>query len=176
MNLIVDAPLWLSVILVLALVAAAIEDALRLRISNLTCAVVFVSAVVAAALHGLSPALWQNLAICTAILLVGMAAFAAGWFGGGDVKLLAAIGLWLNLGAAVALLGATLLAGGIIAAAYIAVRRSKAARLGSERRDGKIPYGLAIVAGAFLLFGVQLSQRPATSADRLNGVIKQQLR
>lgn len=52
MNLIVDAPLWLSVILVLALVAAAIEDALRLRISNLTCAVVFVSAVVAAALHG----------------------------------------------------------------------------------------------------------------------------
>ena len=39
MNLIVGAPWWLIIILMLALGAAAIEDAVRLRISNLICAV-----------------------------------------------------------------------------------------------------------------------------------------
>src|SRR5206468_11763028 len=135
-------PLWLSAILIIALAAAAIEDALRLRISNLTCAVVFVGAILAAALHGFSPSLWQNAMICIAILALGMPAFAAGWFGGGDVKLLAAVGLWLNLSAAVALIATVVIAGGIIAAIYIAARSWKAARQGSKRRYGKVPYGL----------------------------------
>jgi prepilin peptidase CpaA len=168
MNLIVGAPLWLSLLLIVALAAAAIEDALRLRISNLTCAVVFIGAIVAAALHGFSPSLWQNALMCLAILAVGMPAFAAGWFGGGDVKLLAAIGLWLDLGSAAALIAAVFMAGGIIAALYIAARSWKAARRSSVRRDGKVPYGLAIVAGAFVMFGIQLSETPANSVAGLN--------
>jgi prepilin peptidase CpaA len=163
MNLIVVAPLWLTLLLILALLAAAIEDALRLRISNLTCAVVFVGAIVAAALHGFSLDLWQNVVVCVAILALGMPAFAAGWFGGGDVKLLAAVGLWLDLSAAVALIATVLIAGGIIAAIYIGARSWNATRKGLLRRHGKVPYGLAIVAGAFFLFSIQLSDRPASS-------------
>jgi hypothetical protein len=39
-NLLVTAPIWLIGILTAAVLAAAVEDAVRLRISNITCAVV----------------------------------------------------------------------------------------------------------------------------------------
>ena len=47
MNLVPGAPLWLLAILFAAMAAAAIEDFLRLRISNITCAAVFAAAVIA---------------------------------------------------------------------------------------------------------------------------------
>ena len=50
MNLIVGSPVWLTILLALALAAAAIEDAVRLRISNLTCATVLIGAILAMAL------------------------------------------------------------------------------------------------------------------------------
>src|SRR5437764_12004603 len=148
MNLIVSSPWWLIALLVLALVAGAVEDGIRLRISNITCAAVFIGALVAAGFHGFSSTLWQNVVVCVVILVVGTAAFAAGWFGGGDVKLLAAIGLWLDLRAATGLVAAVFIAGGLIALLFIAGRLVIFSGQASKKRDRRIPYGLAIVAGA----------------------------
>jgi prepilin peptidase CpaA len=155
MNLVTTSPTWLVIVLMLTLAAAAIEDAARLRISNLTCGVVFVTALVAMALHGFSLSLWQNAVVCIAILVLGLPAFAAGWFGGGDVKLLAALGLWLNLQAALSLIAAVFIAGGVVALLFIAVRLARRDR----RKNGRIPYGLAIAVGAVATFGMQLHER-----------------
>src|SRR3954467_5641710 len=97
LNLVATAPLWLLVLFALALIAAAVEDGLRLRISNVTSLTVLAAAVVAAIIAGPSWALWQHVAVFVGLLMLGTAAFSAGWLGGGDVKLLATIGLWFGL-------------------------------------------------------------------------------
>ena len=158
MNLIVDSPAWLVVILLAALLAAAVEDAARLRISNITCLAVLLSALVAMGLQGFPLSLWQNGVVFLAILVVGTPLFAAGKMGGGDIKLLACLGLWMNFSAAVWLLAATLIAGGLLAFGFITVRLLRR-RDGEERRRARsrgIPYGLAIAAGACLVFAGQL--------------------
>lgn len=151
--------MWLIALLAAALAAAAIEDAVRLRISNATCLVVLVAAIVAMALHGFPLVLWQNLVVFLVLLVVGTIVFSTGQVGGGDVKLLACLGLWVSLSAAPWLVASIFIAGGMIALAYLAVgvvRRST--RRGEAKRIGQtqIPYGLAIVAGAALVFAGQL--------------------
>ena len=160
MNLILGAPWWLVAFLCLALVAAAVEDAVRLRISNLTCVAVLIGALAAMAIHGFSWTLWQNGLVCLAILAIGTPLFAAGWLGGGDVKLLAALGLWFDLNAAVGLIVAVLLAGGMVSVVYLVIWRMTQRR---RRSDNRIPYGLAIVAGAFFIVGVQWNARPSNA-------------
>ena len=175
MNLVASAPVWLIALLAASLAAAAIEDAIRLRISNATCLVVLVAAIVAMALQGFPFALWQNVVVFLALLVLGTLVFATGKVGGGDVKLLACLGLWVNLSAAPWLVAIDFLAGGLIALVYLAVgvlRRSR--RRGDGKRIGQtqIPYGLAIVAGAALVFAGQLGvmapkhERPLPFAHR----------
>ena len=150
MNLVTDAPTWLLALLFAALAAAAIEDFVRRRISNITCAMVFVTALIAMGLQGFTIDLWQNLAVFAVLLTLGTLMFASGKIGGGDVKLLASLGLWVNILAGVWLLFATVLAGGVLAIAYILARQLHG------RRSKGIPYALAIVAGATITFAGQL--------------------
>jgi prepilin peptidase CpaA len=150
---------WLIALLAAALAAAAIEDAIRLRISNATCLVVLVAAIVAMALHGFPLALWQNLVVFLVLLVLGTLVFATGKVGGGDVKLLACLGLWVNLSAGPWLVASIFLAGGLIALVYLAVgvlRRTRRRDGGKRVGQTQIPYGLAIVAGAALVFAGQL--------------------
>jgi prepilin peptidase CpaA len=156
-NLIVGSPAWLIVILIAAVAAAAVEDAMRLRISNITCVVIFLAAIVAMALQAFPLELWQNLVVFALILAVGTAVFATGHMGGGDVKLLACVGLWMNFSAAMWLVASALIAGGLLAIAFIASRpfRGKAGE-NNKRASKNIPYGLAIAAGAGLVFSGQL--------------------
>lgn len=157
MNLIVGSPTWLIAILIVAIAAAAIEDAVRLRISNITCLVVLAAALAAMGLQGFSLSLWQNAAVFIAVLALGTAVFAAGQMGGGDVKLLACLGLWMSFSAAVWLLASTLIAGGVLALGFIASRPFRQSTGESRRTASKnIPYGLAIAAGACLVFSGQL--------------------
>jgi|SRR5207253_4368108 len=151
MNVIAHAPMWLLAALFAALAAAAVEDFIRLRISNITCAAVLVTALVAMGLEGFPIALWENGLVFLVLLVCGTLLFAAAKVGGGDVKLLAGLGLWVNISAGVWLLATTLLAGGVLALIYIAVRHLR----GGKQSRG-IPYGLAIVAGAGLIFAGQL--------------------
>ena len=175
MNLILTAPTWLIVVLVLALLAAALQDAIRFKISNLTCGIVLLTAIVAMVLQGFSMSLWQNLSVCIAILVLGTAAFAGGWLGGGDVKLLAVLGLWFDLRSAVALLAAVFIAGGLVAFLYIAARWARLRKQSLDKGGGRVPYGIAIAAGALFMFGVQFQQRPTNSVvEQIRAIEAQQ--
>ena len=160
MNLAVEAPQWLALLLTVLLLAAAAEDSVRLRISNVTVLLVMVTAVIAAVVVGPELAVWQNVAVFAALLAVGTPMFAAGKLGGGDVKLLAAVGLWFDLKGALWMLLDVVLAGGILAILIIALRslgwsekmRRRAVIL---RPGGGIPYGVAIAAGALIAMALQ---------------------
>jgi prepilin peptidase CpaA len=168
-NLIVGAPLWLIVLLAISLIAAAIEDAVRLRISNVTCLAVFATALIAMAIRGFPPELWQNVIVFALLLLCGTAAFAARLLGGGDVKLLAAVGLWMSFPSAVWLLAAVFISGGVLAVLFILARPMRRRIIDSRGKPGssEIPYGLAIVSGALIVFAVQ-SGALVTEADKPN--------
>jgi len=154
MNLVASAPLWLLVFLAILILAAAVEDTLRLRISNLTCAGVLVLAIVAMFASGFSVSLWQNAAVFAALLVVGTLVFATGQMGGGDVKLLAALGAWVNLKGGVWLVTTVFLAGGLLALGFIVARVIRGKPIKRAAKGG-VPYGLAIAAGAGLTFAVQ---------------------
>ena len=160
MNLVASAPAWLLLVLAFLLAAAAIEDAVRLRISNATCLGVLVAAVIAMGFAGFPAALWQNVLVFGVLLVGGMFLFSAGKMGGGDVKLMAVIGLWTDLKAGIWLLASVMLAGGVLAILYLlgrSVLRKRRKREGIEdKRGAGIPYGLAIVTGAAFVFAMQL--------------------
>lgn len=155
MNLASAAPTWVFVILCALLAAAALEDAIRLRISNLTSAGVFGLAFVAAAYTGFSVLLWQNALVFALLITSGALVFATGQMGGGDVKLLAALGLWFNIEGAIWLLAAVFISGGLLGVGFIAVRLARGNGLKRRRDKGGIPYGVAIAAGAFITFASQ---------------------
>lgn len=160
MNLAAEAPQWLALVFMILLAAAAIQDALRLRISNITVLLVIIAAIVAAIFAGPELRLWQNLAVFAFLLAVGTPIFAAGKLGGGDVKLLAAAGLWFSLSGALTMLISVLIAGGVLALVIIILRMfgwSEAAREKAVilRPKGGIPYGVAIAAGALIAVSMQ---------------------
>lgn len=160
MNLAADAPQWLALILAVLLLAAAAEDAARLRISNATVALVLLGAIAAAVVAGPEAGLWQNLAVFAALLVLGTPLFAAGKLGGGDVKLLAATGLWFDIEGAGWMLLYVFLTGGALALAIIAARAvgwsdSVRQRVAVLRPRSGIPYGVAIAAGALIAIALQ---------------------
>ena len=150
MNLIAASPLWLLIVLGCAMVAAAIQDAARFRISNITVLVVLAGAVAAALIKGPTWALWQNLAVFVIVLGLGTAAFSARWLGGGDVKLFAAAGLWFNFSSALTFVVLVLLSGGIVAVCYVLTRPFRPAPPGGKMAR-RIPYGIAIAVGALVM-------------------------
>jgi prepilin peptidase CpaA len=112
-------------------------------------------AIVAMGLHGFPAALWQNALVFAAVLVVGTFAFGRGWLGGGDVKLLAVVGLWVGFRGAIALLAAVFIAGGVIAAVYIAKGAMKGVARHQRKKARNVAYGVAIAAGALVTFAVQ---------------------
>lgn len=146
MNLLRDAPFTIQLLLALLLAGAAIQDVARRKIPNWFCLAVAALAIVAAIIVGPTLALWQNAVIFAALLAVGVPLFAAGWLGGGDVKLLAALGLWANFAAIFPLLAGILITGGVLAAVSLFVRRKPAAG-----RSRGVPYGVAIAVGAAIV-------------------------
>ena len=160
MNLTAEAPQWLALILAILLITAAVEDAVRLRISNVTVGLVLISAITAAILAGPELRLWQNLVVFLALLAVGTPMFAAGKLGGGDVKLLASAGLWFDFAGALWFLIAVALAGGVLALLVLLIRSFNWSeeirrRVVLLRPGGGIPYGVAIAAGALIAMGLQ---------------------
>jgi len=159
-NLAAEAPQWLALIVAVLLLAAAAEDAVRLRISNLIVALVLVGAIVAAVLAGPELALWKNLVVFLALLGIGTPIFAAGKLGGGDVKLLAAVGLWFDFAGALWMVLAVVLAGGLLALVILILRsfgwsEEICRRVVLLRPRGGIPYGVAIAAGALFTMALQ---------------------
>ena len=149
MNLFATAPIWALIILGVLLAAAAAEDVARLRISNLTIAGVLLCGLAVMVVAGFPLALWENAVVFAILLIGGTLLFAANKIGGGDVKLLAALGLWVDLAGGVQLVAAVFIAGGVIALLYLAGPLLRGKRAAGRKRS--IPYGLAIVAGAVFM-------------------------
>ena len=151
----------LTVFPVLVIVAALTDISsftIPNRISALLIAAFFPAALVLARPFG---EVGMDLAVCAAALLAGMGMFAAGWIGGGDAKLLAAVSLWLGWSALPFFLLVTALAGGGLALMLLNVRSSLLrpylsagpgwlTRLTTPGAD--VPYGVAIAVGALAAF------------------------
>jgi prepilin peptidase CpaA len=154
LNLLAEAPLWCMAIFGALLSAASIQDAVQFRISNLLTLAVLLLAIVAAVVAGPEVRLWQNLAIFAALLTGGTLLFSAGKLGGGDVKLLAATGVWVNFRGSLSLLAAVFIAGGVLAVLLIVGRSFASERTSATvpvlRKGAGIPYGIAIAIGALV--------------------------
>ena len=161
MNLVSVAPLWLLAVLACAMIAAAVEDIARLRISNVTRLLVFAGAIAAALIVGPAWALWQNGVVFLAVLLLGTGAFSRGLLGGGDVKLFAAAGLWFDLGSAVWFVALVFLSGGLVAVVYLLIRPFR--RRAVAKKDRRIPYGIAIAVG---MLAAALLDRGSTAREQ----------
>ncbi|MBI0474014.1 peptidase [Sphingomonas sp. MA1305] len=132
--------------LALLLIAAGVEDARRREIANWKNAAIALAAPLwwYANGLGLGDVAWQ-LGIGLAVFLIFAGVFAAGWMGGGDVKMIAALALWLPAGALLNMLMLMALAGGVITALMLVDSKLR-------RRSGavEVPYGVAIAAAALL--------------------------
>jgi prepilin peptidase CpaA len=175
LNLIHAAPLWLLIVLGCAMVAAAVQDAARLRISNLTVVVVLLGAIAAALIRGPTWSLWENLVVFAAMLALGTLAFSRGWLGGGDVKLFAAAALWFDLSSALTFVVLVLLSGGFVAVGYLLTRPFRPVPPGGKMAR-RIPYGIAIAVGALAMilltpgtFGRHQPPSPASKYIPLGG-------
>jgi len=95
---------------------------------------------------------WPDVAIQVAVaaglFLLFALAFRFGAMGGGDVKLIAALGLWLPPQAVLAMLVIMSLAGGALTLAMLARHR-----LTKSEHQLEIPYGVAIAIGGIWLIG-----------------------
>jgi prepilin peptidase CpaA len=144
----------------LLLIAAAGWDMASFTIPNFLTMTLGGAFAIFAIAAGLAPAAigWHLLAGLLG-LVIGFALFAFGHIGGGDAKLFAAVALWIGLKNILpyALLSSVL--GGVLALGLLMlrqwplpaflVRQAWIAKL-HDKRSG-IPYGVALVAGAFIL-------------------------
>jgi prepilin peptidase CpaA len=143
-------------------IVAALTDVTSFTIPNRISVLLFVAFFPAALALGRPPAeAGLDLLVCLSALVAGMGMFAAGWIGGGDAKLFAAVSLWLGLGALPAFLLTTAIAGGGFAMLLMNVRSSPLrpylstgpqwlARLATP--GAEVPYGVAIAVGALAAF------------------------
>lgn len=137
----------LLAVLALLLIAAGVEDARRRTIANATNAAVALLAPAWWWAQGY--ALWPDVALQCALAAVVFAffagCFALGAMGGGDVKLIGALALWLPLAPLMQLLVVMSLAGGAVTLLMMAERR-----LHEKPGVLEIPYGVAIAFAGLL--------------------------
>lgn len=93
---------------------------------------------------------WQ-LAFAGGVLLLFGGLFAAGWMGGGDVKLLVALALWLPWVAFLKMFLTITILGGLLTLVLLVAHRLRKLSGAPE-----IPYGVAIAMGGLLMFGEPL--------------------
>lgn len=143
-------------------IVAGLKDATSFRIPNWI-SLALIAAFLPTALvvgAGLGP-IGVHLAVGAAALVLAMGMWTLGWIGGGDAKLFAAAALWLGWPSAGIFALVTALAGGALsvtllnlrsgwARAYVPAGPNWVERL--RLPGGKVPYGVAIAAGALVAF------------------------
>lgn len=133
--------------LAIALLVAAFTDIRRRQIDNWLNAAIALAAPAYWWAAGLS--LWPDIAmqvgLAAATFLVLAGLFALRLMGGGDVKLLSALALWLAPGMFVKLLVIMSLLGGFLTIVFAAWHYTV-----TRRRDAKIPYGVAIACAGLI--------------------------
>ncbi len=145
-----------AVVLILVTCTAALLDVRTRRIPN---ALTGMAALAALAVHvpGGPSAVLLSLAAMIAAFLVASLAFTAGWFGGGDVKLVAVCCGLAGGPGALALVLYVLVAGAVLAVVWalargrlVALLRSTAAVAahGAPVQAASLPYAVAIAGGS----------------------------
>ena len=130
----------LLVALAIALLVAAVTDIRRREIDNWLNAAIALGAPLFWIATGLtlSGIGWQ-LAVAAGALVIFAGLFAMGWMGGGDVKLLTALALWIQPYWFAQVIVVMALAGGVLTLVFAAWH------IATRRRDKPaIPYGIAI--------------------------------
>lgn len=144
--------IWRYALYALLLYAAA-RDVRAFIIPNFVSVAVLAALALALLVGGANAESWKNAAISGAIALaIGYALFAAGLMGASDGKLFAATAAWfapfalLELGFLISVAGCVL---ALLALGLAASRRNREQPL----LRTKIPYGVAIAAGAIIAGG-----------------------
>ncbi len=140
---------------------AAASDLLTMTIPN-RLSLALVAAFAALVLLGVVP--WRDapmhLAAGVLVLAVCFGMFAAGWMGGGDAKLAAAVALWLGFDPLLQYLLVTAVAGGALTLGLLAMRGlplpgfalgwTWLTRLHDQKTG--IPYGIALAGAALVVY------------------------
>lgn len=134
---------------VVLLLWAAISDLTSLRIPNIVSLGVALLFPLQLFVHGDFKLFLFSVLIGAGLFAAGAGLFAAGLLGGGDVKLLAAVGLWVGPQGILAFLTVTVIAGGACALVMMTPLGSfvQAMNGGLARQKLVMPYGVAIAAG-----------------------------
>ncbi len=129
------------------LVSAGIEDARTREIANWKNAAVALLAPVWWYASGLEP--WPGMALqlggALAVFAVFLVVFHFGMMGGGDVKLIVALALWLPFPAFLSMLMVMSIAGGVVTIVMMIESRIK-----KSQGQIEVPYGVAIAFAALL--------------------------
>jgi prepilin peptidase CpaA len=144
-----------------AVAFAGAMDLFTLTIPNRVSLVLIAAFFLLAPLSGLSAVEIANHAGAALLTLaVSALLFVRGWLGGGDAKLVSAVALWLGFEHLLAYLLYVAVAGGVLAGLFLALRavplpaaigrQAWAVRLHDS--GGGIPYGVALAAGALLVY------------------------
>ena len=147
-----QAPFVLLMLLAGLLLAAGLEDVRRREIANGTNAAIALLAPLWWWANGL--ALWPDVAMQVGVAAIVFAlfvgAFAAGWMGGGDVKMIGALALWLPLSGLMGMLMVMSIAGGAVPVAMLVETRWRRADGPEEPLPIEVPYGVAIAIAGLL--------------------------
>jgi prepilin peptidase CpaA len=152
----------LILIFPLAMAFAAAMDLFTMTIPNRVSILLVASfLMVACFVNPTWDVLKQHLVVASIVFACAVAMFAMGWLGGGDAKLLSAASLWIGPDLMPTYLGVVGLIGGVLAVGLLRYRTIRvlpewlgrqtwALRL--HEQDGGMPYGVALGAGAMLLY------------------------
>jgi prepilin peptidase CpaA len=142
---------------------AAASDAVTRRIPNVIPLAILIGIVIERTQHGWS-ALGSGIGALAIVLIAGTFVHARGWFGGGDVKLAAAVAAAFGIPAVFSFVLFTAACGGVVALAVLFLTRRISAREAVVAVDvlvrtravtlahakATVPYAIAIAFGAVL--------------------------
>lgn len=143
------------------MIHAGIGDLRTMRIPNWLVLLLLAGYLVAIPLVPLSPPnVGWSVAAAAIVFALGLFGFSFGWMGGGDVKLMTVATLWLGAGNAAPFIFYTSIFGAILTIMILLFRSASLpaawqrqdwiSRL--HRRDGGVPYGVAIAAAGVLVY------------------------
>lgn len=148
----------LSAGFMLAVIVAAVWDARVMRIPNSSVLAIAALFTLKATLFLSLSSIGSHLLLAMVFLTGGLCLWLPGWFGGGDVKLVAAVALWIGPQDVAGFMLALSLTTVVLAGSFLLIRRYSLvgnghgllAQANRMARNGTCPYALAIAPAAFL--------------------------
>ena len=152
---------------VLLLVVAAVSDLRRYRIPNYLVYAIVAAFAVATAVHFSWIALAWSAAAGAGMFLLGAGFFALRLFGGGDVKLIAAVALWTGVADLLRFLFVMSVLGSVLGVIWLVRRRRHQQQIAAvaaanpetpppPARTFKLPYGVAIALAGLDFFATSV--------------------